>query len=65
MYEPLELTKCKKCGKIIAEPRVDENVETMMNPYYLSASLLSTHFVAQGNILKSVIVKTGDFDKKA
>ena len=21
MYEPLELTKCKKCGKIIAEPR--------------------------------------------
>ena len=21
MYEPLELTKCKKCGKIIAEPK--------------------------------------------
>lgn len=21
MYEPLEVTKCKKCGKIIAEPK--------------------------------------------
>ncbi len=21
MYEPLELTKCEKCGKIIAEPK--------------------------------------------
>ena len=21
MYEPLEVTKCKKCGKVIAEPR--------------------------------------------
>jgi len=21
MYEPLEATKCKKCGKIIAEPK--------------------------------------------
>ena len=28
MYEPLEVSKCKKCGKIIAEPkeliRIDE-----------------------------------------
>ena len=21
MYEPLEVTKCKKCGKVIAEPK--------------------------------------------
>jgi len=21
MYEPLETTKCKKCGKVIAEPK--------------------------------------------
>jgi len=21
MYEPLEVTRCKKCGKVIAEPR--------------------------------------------
>ena len=21
MYEPLEVTKCEKCGKVIAEPR--------------------------------------------
>ena len=21
MYEPLEVSKCKKCGKIIAEPK--------------------------------------------
>ena len=21
MYEPLEISKCKKCGKIIAEPK--------------------------------------------
>ncbi len=21
MYEPLEVTKCEKCGKVIAEPK--------------------------------------------
>jgi hypothetical protein len=21
MYEPLEISKCKKCGKVIAEPK--------------------------------------------
>jgi hypothetical protein len=21
MYEPLEVTKCKKCGKVLAEPK--------------------------------------------
>jgi len=24
MYEPLGVTKCKKCGKVIAEPKVFE-----------------------------------------
>jgi len=28
MYEPLETSKCKKCGKIIAEPK-----EIYLNPF--------------------------------
>jgi len=29
MYEPLETSKCRKCGKIIAEPKDERSAEVI------------------------------------